>query len=75
MVNNPALYTCTNNSTLKTFPTYTVLDCRPEQRARWQNIRWKAHMQQEKADREATVQRWKERSRMKREDKDSFKQL
>ena len=74
MVKNPALYTCTRCGAF-VFPTYTVLDCRTEQRARWQNIRWKARMQQEKADREATVQRWKERSRMKREDKDACNQL
>ena len=73
MVKNPALYTCTRR--VQVFPTYTVLDCRTEQRARWQKIRWKARMQQEQADREATVQRWKERSRMKREDKDACKQL
>ena len=50
--------------------TYTVKDCRTEQRARWDKIRWRAHMQREKEEREATVQRWKERKRMQREDKD-----
>ena len=50
--------------------TYTVKDCRTEQRARWDKIRWRAQMQREQEERKATVQRWKERSRMKREDKD-----
>ena len=50
--------------------TYTVKDCRTEQRARWDKIRWRAQMQREQEERKATVQRWKERRRMQREDKD-----
>ena len=50
--------------------TYTVKDCRTEQRARWDKIRWRAQMQREQEEREATVRRWKERRRMQREDKD-----
>ena len=50
--------------------TYTVKDCRTEQRARWAKIRWRAQMRCEKEEREATVLRWKERSHMKRQDKD-----
>ena len=73
MVKNPALYTCTRCGAL-VFPTYTVLDCRTEQRARWQKIRWKDKCQQEAA-REATIQRWVEITRMRRDDKDACNQL
>ena len=51
--------------------TFTVKDCRTEQRARWGRIRWEARVKREREEREQTVQRWRERSRMKREDKDT----
>ena len=51
--------------------TFTVKDCRTEQRARWGKIRWEARVKREKEEREETVARWRERSRMKRADKES----
>ena len=47
-------------------------DCRTEQRARWGKIRWEARVKKrEKEEREETVARWRERSRMKRADNES----
>ena len=51
--------------------TFTVKDCRTEQRARWGRIRWEARVKREKEEREETVARWRERSRMKRADNES----
>ena len=51
--------------------TFTVKDCRTEQRARWGRIRWEARVKREREEREQTVQRWRERSRMKRADKET----
>ena len=48
---------------------FTVKDCRTEQRARWERIRWEDRVKREREEREQTVQRWRERSRMNREDK------
>ena len=46
-------------------------DCRTEQRARWGKIRWEARVKREKEEREETVARRRERSRMKRAHKET----
>ena len=53
------------------FPIYTVQDCRPEQRVRWQKIRGLERQKREREERDAVVLRWKERKRMKWEDRDA----
>ena len=51
--------------------SFTVKDCRTAQRQRWSKTRYEARMKREKEEREETVARWRERSRMKRADKES----
>ena len=46
---------------------WTIMDCRTEQRQRWEKIRHAERMKGEKREREETVDKWRERKRMKRE--------
>ena len=45
---------------------WTIMDCRTEQRQRWEKIRHAERMKGEKREREETVDRWRERKCMKR---------